>query len=103
MGHTFVRTFFFQTGVCIELTFGLWTWNHEYSEVFSFFLQMLKEVIVKRTFEIEKRLMEDVRALEEQVLALEEEKKTLQWDAKRLQLTLQEISSKHEKVCHHFE
>ena len=60
---------------------------------------MLKEVIVKRTFEIERRLMEDVKALEKQVLALEEEKETLQWDAKRLQLTLQEISSKHEKVC----
>jgi len=58
---------------------------------------MLKEVIVKRTFEMEKRLMEDVKALEKQVLALEEEKKTLQWDAKRLQLALQEISSEHEK------
>jgi len=64
---------------------------------------MLKEVIVKRTFEIEKRLMEDVKALEKQVLALEEEKKTLQWDAKRLQLALQEISSKHEKVCHQWQ
>ena len=43
--------------------------------------------------------MEDVKALEKQVLALEEEKEKLRWDAKRLQLTLQEISSKHEKVC----
>lgn len=61
---------------------------------------MLKEVIVKRTFEIEKRLMGDVEALKKQVVALEMEKETLQRDAKRLQLTLKEISSKHEKVCH---
>lgn len=61
---------------------------------------MLKEVIVKRTFEIEKRLMGDVETLKKQVLALEMEKKTLEMDAKRLQLTLKEISSKCEKVCY---
>ena len=59
---------------------------------------MLKEVIVKRTFEIEKRLMGDVETLKKQVLALEIEKKTLQWDAKRLQLSLKDLSSKYEKV-----
>ena len=59
---------------------------------------MLKEVIVKRTFEIEKKLMGDVEALKKQVLALETEKEKLQWDAKRLQRTLNEVSFRHGKV-----
>lgn len=61
---------------------------------------MLKEVIVKRTLEVEERIMGDVEALRKQILSLEAEKKTLQMDAERLQQTLNEISSKHEMVCH---
>ena len=63
---------------------------------------MLKEVIVKRTYEIEKRLMGDVEALKKQVLVLEMEKKTLEKESKRLVQTLREFFSKYErKVCHH--
>lgn len=58
---------------------------------------MLKEVIVKRTHEVEKRIMGDVEALKKHILALEEEKKTLQSDAKRLEQTVKHISSKHER------
>ena len=61
--------------------------------------QILKEVIIKRTFAIEKRLMGDVEGLKKKVSELEGQKKKLQFDSVRLQQTLNEISSKQEKVC----
>lgn len=39
---------------------------------------MLKEVMVKRSLEVEKRIMADVELLKKHIFALEEEKKTLQ-------------------------
>lgn len=59
---------------------------------------MLKEVMVKRSLEVEKRITADVELLKKHIFALEEEKKTLQSDAKRLEQKVKQISSKHERV-----
>lgn len=59
-------------------------------------------MIIKRTLAVEKKLMRDVDSLKRQVTELEAQKKRLQFDSERLQKTLNDISSKQEKVRQHF-
>lgn len=60
--------------------------------------QILKDVITKRTLAVEKRVLADVEALKTQVCELEAQKIQLQCDSERLKQTLNEISTKQEKV-----
>ena len=59
-------------------------------------------MIIKRTLAVEKKLIGDVDSLKRQVTELEAQKKRLQFDSERLQKTLNDISSKQEKVREHF-